>query len=70
MLLMCSANCDKLKDDTLTLSADTDHSKDSYQRGESVRYQCVAPGAQRGGVATCRQGAWQKSVECGGKWDG
>ncbi|KAM9761622.1 complement factor H-like isoform 2-T2 [Menidia menidia] len=58
-IIDCVPYCDMLEDKTLT----TKETKERYEDGEDVQYQCKSCENTKG-TATCKNGNWEKSVDC------
>lgn len=41
--------------------------KERYINGDVIEYECITPGENTGGNATCFDGKWSKPVGCDGK---
>ncbi|XP_042369307.1 complement factor H-like [Plectropomus leopardus] len=56
--IKCTSYCDKLKDDTMTITAD----KERYMDGEVITYKCAYSDVEH--TAKCVNSNWNKSAEC------
>ncbi|XP_070409977.1 complement factor H-related protein 5-like [Nothobranchius furzeri] len=59
--ISCVRYCENLEDGKLTIRSDV---KETYMEGESINYECNAPGEVIEGTASCSNGLWSKSIEC------
>ncbi|XP_070410414.1 complement factor H-like isoform X2 [Nothobranchius furzeri] len=59
--ISCVRYCENLEDGKLMIRSDV---KETYKEGESINYECNAPGEVIEGTASCSNGLWSKSIEC------